>query len=245
MVSQAEMRGGIAAVLVALALPAWTTGCGSSGEEADVGAKERAEDGAVRVVAREVEVGGSPVRVREAGPAGGAPVVLLHGAAFTSRTWEELGTLDALARAGRRALAVDLPGFGDSAAGTLAAEDFLPALFDALAVERPVLVSPSMSGRFSLPFLLAHPDRVAGFVPVAPVGAVDYAERLRGCEVPALVVWGERDQVFPPSQAQTLAAAFGNARVLILPGARHPAYLDQPEIFHRELVAFAKRVFRR
>lgn len=193
----------------------------------------------------QLEIHGQTIHGRAAGAQDGATVLLLHGAAFDSGTWEELGTLALLADAGFRAVAVDLPGFGASKAARADADHFLESLLPGLGVEHPLIVSPSMSGRFSLPFLLAHPDRVAGFVPVAPVGAVDYAERLRGCEVPALVVWGERDQVFPPSQAQTLAAAFGNARVLILPGARHPAYLDQPEIFHRELVAFAKRVFRR
>jgi pimeloyl-ACP methyl ester carboxylesterase len=33
--------------------------------------------------------------------------------------------------------------------------------------------------------------------------------------------------------------------VLVLPGARHPAYLDQPETFHRELVEFVRRVSQR
>uniref|UniRef100_A0A8B9HM50 Peptidase M20 dimerisation domain-containing protein n=1 Tax=Astyanax mexicanus TaxID=7994 RepID=A0A8B9HM50_ASTMX len=37
-------------------------------------------------------------------------VVLLHGQAFTSKTWEELGTLSLLAANGYQALALDLPG---------------------------------------------------------------------------------------------------------------------------------------
>lgn len=37
-------------------------------------------------------------------------MVLLHGQAFTSKTWEELGTLSLLASNGYQALALDLPG---------------------------------------------------------------------------------------------------------------------------------------
>lgn len=37
-------------------------------------------------------------------------VLLLHGQAFTSKTWEALGTLALLAGEGYRAVAIDLPG---------------------------------------------------------------------------------------------------------------------------------------
>lgn len=204
-----------------------------------------AEEAAIepaKVVPFELSIDGQAIHGRAAGPKQGPPVLLLHGAKFDSGTWEKLGTLQILADAGFRAVAVDLPGYGKSKAARFAPGQFLEKLLPALGIERPVIVSPSMSGRVSFPFLVAHPERVGGFVPVAPAGAAQYTPRLRGCEVPALVVWGERDTVFPISQAKPLAAAFADARVLVLPGARHPAYLDQPDLFHRELVAFAKRV---
>jgi pimeloyl-ACP methyl ester carboxylesterase len=193
----------------------------------------------------EVPIEGQAIRGRAAGPKGGAPVLLLHGAAFDSGTWEKLGTLAVLGDAGFRAVAVDLPGYGKSKPARFDPGHFLEKLIPALDLDRPVIVSPSMSGRFSFPYLLVHPEAVAGFVPVAPVGAAEYAGRLRGSPVPALVVWGERDSLFPVSQAQPLADAFADARVLVLPAAKHPAYLDQPELFHRELVAFAERVAHR
>jgi abhydrolase domain-containing protein 14 len=181
------------------------------------------------------------VHGQAAGPETGPPVLLLHGAAFDSATWQKLGTLDALADAGFRAVAVDLPGYGRSPQGPVPPAELLPALLAALDLERPVLVSPSMSGGVSFPFVLAHPERLAGFVAVAPVGTPEYARRIQQSPLPALIVWGERDRLFPPSQARQLAASFRDAEVLILPGARHPAYLDQPQRFHKALIAFARK----
>lgn len=217
--------------------------CGSIGSARAVAESE--PDGVLPSSAIEVVVEGQAIRGRSVGPASGAPVLLLHGAAFSSVTWEQLGTLRVLAEAGFRAVAIDLPGFGGSKSARAEPATFLAKLLPALEIDRPVIVSPSMSGRFSLPFVAAHPDRVAGFVPVAPVGAEAWLARLEGSAVPALVVWGERDRLLPVSGARILAAAFRDARVLILPGARHPAYLDRPEAFHRALVEFATRVTRR
>ncbi|XP_021790052.1 protein ABHD14A isoform X3 [Papio anubis] len=62
--------------------------------------------------------GNSPIFYREVlplNPAHRVEVVLLHGKAFNSHTWEQLGTLQLLSQRGYRAVALDLPGFGNSA----------------------------------------------------------------------------------------------------------------------------------
>lgn len=174
----------------------------------------------------------------EAGPKVGRPVLLLHGVAFDSGTWKTLGTIDALSEAGHRVIAIDLPGFGQSPARQIDPTSFGVDLLAHLGIDRAVVVSPSMSGGISLPLVLHHPDRVAGFVPIAPVGSIEFARDVENSPVPALVIWGELDNVFPPAQATSLAASFENAEVLTLPGARHPAYLDQPQMFHDALLKF-------
>jgi abhydrolase domain-containing protein 14 len=200
------------------------------------------EDSTVQIQERDVKLDGGTLHLRSAGPDGAPVVLLLHGAAFDSGTWEGLGTLAVLAEAGYHVVAIDLPGFGASKSLRAQPETFLLEAIAQIGIERPVLVSPSMSGRFSLPLVADHPDRVAGFVPVAPVGGIEFARNTEASPVPALVVWGEKDRLFPASQAKTLAAAFSRARVLILPGARHPAYLDQPAAFHQALLAFVGEV---
>jgi pimeloyl-ACP methyl ester carboxylesterase len=196
------------------------------------------------ILPAEMDFRGERLHLLTGGPEGAPAVLLLHGAAFSSATWQELGTLDLLAGHGLRVVAVDLPGYGKSAASDAPADSFLVELLPALGLSRPVIVVPSMSGAFAFPFLLAHPERVAGFVAVAPVGVTEWAPRLAGSRVPALIVWGTADKVFPVEQAKTLADAFQHATPLYLEGARHPAYLDATDAFHDALVEFVEQVGR-
>ncbi|XP_009955260.1 PREDICTED: alpha/beta hydrolase domain-containing protein 14A-like, partial [Leptosomus discolor] len=154
------------------------------------------------------EVSAEPQASGTASP-GRPDVLFLHGQAFTSKTWEALGTLALLAGEGYRAVAIDLPGYGDSPpAETVATAqgrvDFLDHVLQELGMRMPVLVSPSMSGRFALPFLLARGDRLAGFVPVAPVGTKDYAaEQYRQVQTPTLILYGDRDTNLAPKALQS------------------------------------------
>ncbi len=192
----------------------------------------------LHVETRDAPVEGSQLRYLESGPPSGQTVVLLHGARFTSNTWRDLGTLEHLANAGYHVVALDLPGYGHSEASTLAAEVYLARALETLLPDRRVVVvSPSMSGGFSLPFVAEQSDRVAGYVPIAPVGISRYADALRRVQVPSLVVWGANDTLVPLAQADVLATAL-HGRTLILEEAGHACYVDRPEDFHRELLAF-------
>ena len=190
------------------------------------------------ITAHNVAVGGSTLRYLEAGPPGPTTVLLLHGARFTSETWRELGTITTLADAGHHVIAFDLPGYGNSERSQVPRNDYLNETLGQLwPTSRFIIVSPSMSGGFSLPFVARRPDRVAGYVPVAPVGIDDHRAALEQVDVPTLVVWGEEDQVIPVAQASVLANAL-NGDTLILAGASHPCYLDRPDEFHRALLDF-------
>ncbi|XP_015148344.2 protein ABHD14A [Gallus gallus] len=170
-------------------------------------------------------------------------VLLLHGQAFSSGTWQALGTLALLAAEGHRAVAIDLPGYGDSPpAGSVATQRgraaFLRHVVQRLGLRRPVLVSPSMSGRFALPFLLAHGRQLAGFVPIAPVGTREYgAVQYQQVQTPTLILYGDRDTGLGQQALQSLRH-LPKHRVVVLPGAGHACYMDKPEDFHRALLGF-------
>ncbi|XP_045547411.1 protein ABHD14A isoform X3 [Salmo salar] len=103
-------------------------------------------------------------------------VVLLHGQAFSSKTWVELGTLALLATNGYQALAVDLLGFGNSPDSDALKTDqhLLGRFVEALGVRTTVLLSPSMSGHCSIPFLTKHSAQLHCSIPLAPVGTSNY-----------------------------------------------------------------------
>jgi pimeloyl-ACP methyl ester carboxylesterase len=191
---------------------------------------------------RWIEIEGGRVHYLIEGPEQGWPVVLLHGASFSGLTWRQIGTLKALAEAGYLAFAVDLPGFGRSALSHASRRTWLRLLLDLLKIEKPVVVSPSMSGRYALPLVTENPDRIAGWVAVAPVGIPSYGQQLDQITAPVLAVWGENDELFSVRDADLLVARAKQARKVVIPGGSHAPYMSDPPGFHGALLEFLKAV---
>ncbi len=178
----------------------------------------------------------------EMGQSNPVSLLFLHGASFNAKTWEDLGTLALMAEKGYRAVAIDLPGFGESAAIDDADKArFLIKLMAELKLVKPIIVSPSMSGRFSLPLLINHPDKLRGFVPIAPVGIPNFEAQLRGITVPTLAFWGDNDKLVPVAWADRLCKAMPNAEKRILKQAGHACYMRKKSEFHEHLLKFVAR----
>jgi pimeloyl-ACP methyl ester carboxylesterase len=97
----------------------------------------------------------------------GPPVVLIHGGQMDRRMWDPQFLPYAKSF---RVIRYDVRNYGRSASATLPYSDVddLGSLLDELQVGKAHLVGLSLGGRIALEFTVAHPDRVASLVAVAP-----------------------------------------------------------------------------
>lgn len=197
----------------------------------------------IEISSRYLTINGKQVHYLFASPESKKEIVLLHGASFSSATWQEIGTLEALTSAGYQAFAIDLPGFGQSEAGSTAPDKWMGELFDLLGVDLPILLAASMSGGFALPFITAQPERIAGFVAVAPVRIPAYRERLHLITAPVLAVWGEHDDLIPIRDAELLVKSVKQGQLTVVKGGTHAPYMSEPELFNQKLLDFAATCF--
>lgn len=191
-----------------------------------------------------VEVQGTRVHYREAGPPDGKILFLLHGSAFNSQHWKDIKTIQTMAAAGNKVYAVDLPGRGKTrSAGVGDRPSFMRALIKAVLAahshsgRKVVVVSPSYSGAFSIPLLISDPDLFCGFVPVAPGSASSFQDKFSSISVPTMIVVGERDG---KSSSRALEKIPTSTRMHVIPDAGHPAYLDNPVLWNTMLYNFMR-----
>jgi pimeloyl-ACP methyl ester carboxylesterase len=106
-------------------------------------------------------------------------------------------------------------------------------------LRRPGAIAPDLAARWARPWTRARVARSFDLLAPWRVGAV--RRRLAALRVPALVVWGDRDGVFPPSNAQPIVAALPGAELVIVPGAGHWSMLDAPDEVRAHVAAFLRR----
>uniref|UniRef100_A0A8C5Q141 Putative protein-lysine deacylase ABHD14B n=1 Tax=Leptobrachium leishanense TaxID=445787 RepID=A0A8C5Q141_9ANUR len=195
-----------------------------------------------------VKVGEQTLFFREVSPPQGPPchnVLLLHGIRFTSLDWQNLQTLQKLAAAGHRAVAIDLPGLGQSKdakapcpLGEPAPPEFLQEVLKSLNLAPAVVISPSLSGMYSLSLLVNRPQDVAAYIPIAPICTDKFsADVYAGVQVPTLIVYGDKDEVLGEVSLRNLKN-LPQHQVLCMEGAGHACYLDDPETWHKGLLEF-------
>jgi pimeloyl-ACP methyl ester carboxylesterase len=115
-----------------------------------------------------VKAGDVNIFIQEKGPTDGSAVVFIGGTMAWSEAWRE--TLDPVAAAGFRAVAIDLPPFGFSERpetngyGPVNQSARIIGVLDALGIQRATLVGHSFGGGATVEAALRNSDRVASLV---------------------------------------------------------------------------------
>jgi pimeloyl-ACP methyl ester carboxylesterase len=127
----------------------------------------------VEDVRRSVTARGWRLSFQEAGPADGEPVVLVHGLASDSGTWDK--AIPELARHGMRVIALDLLGHGhsDKPPSGYLLDDFaasLQAFLDAIEVPAATICGHSLGGAIAVHFGYHYPQHVRRLVLVSSGG---------------------------------------------------------------------------
>jgi pimeloyl-ACP methyl ester carboxylesterase len=127
------------------------------------------------------------MRIRVEGPSGKlaklAPLVFIHGAGAAATVWLDLFRHF---ERGRRVVALDLPGHGqsdpwhavDDRARIACYRDAVGVACKHVGIERAILVGHSMGGLIALSAAAAHPDQVAGAVLISAAPGMKPAPEL-------------------------------------------------------------------
>ncbi|WP_061296867.1 alpha/beta fold hydrolase [Herbidospora cretacea] len=145
-------------------------------------------------------------------------------------------------------------------ADTKASPDTPEAAANREAVARRVLDGgdlldsvPNLLGATSLERRGMVVGRVRGLVGAAPAQASAWAQRamaarpdsfdtLRALSVPALVIVGDEDKVTPVADAEAMAKALPDGRLVVIGRAGHLSAIETPETFNRTVSAFLKEL---
>ena len=182
--------------------------------------------------------GSCGIHFLSAGNPDNTSVILLHGMKFQAAIWHELGTLEHIAEAGFHAIAIDMPGFGLSPACSVKQDKVLETFLQERGQQKVILVGPSMGGKIALEFTINHPDRISALVLVGAVGVEENRNNLSSINVPTLLIWGSEDQISPQTNCEILLSSISESKKIIIEGAPHPCYLDNPDTWHTELMNF-------
>jgi (E)-2-((N-methylformamido)methylene)succinate hydrolase len=139
-----------------------------------------------------------------------------------------------------------------------AAHDAIQARVVQAAREGPAAtVEAALSRWFTDGFRLSHPQMMDGvrgwilanrkdvYAPIYQVlvdGVTELVAPSPPIAAPSLVMTGEEDYGNSPAMSHAIAAEIPGSELVILPGLRHMALAEAPELFNAQLLAFLSRV---
>jgi len=172
----------------------------------------------------------------------GLPLVFLHGYMFTGDVWRNIGVLELLEEKRIPFIALDMPyGMKSNCSPKTTDPDvnvtvIRDAVHNVFGLAEPVIVGASLGGYISLKYIVRY--SVKGLLLVAPVRSLeeDLTRSYRSLRIPVYIIYGSKDRIVPLGEMQELASKMPNAKLVIYEDAEHPAYLDHPDKFMKDLL---------
>ena len=177
-------------------------------------------------------------------------ILFLHGRKpFTSAIWANLKTMEILAAHGYHVVAMDLPAYGKSTYKLKNSQDknrakVLANFINKAQLKSPVIVSPSFSGRYSLPYIagLKNSKAVSGLIAIA----VEGTDRIPGKDFRhfplTLILRGSKDTSLGVTSLNALKLNIPNTKVKVIEGAGNACYINKPYEFHQIVLKFLQTI---
>lgn len=172
----------------------------------------------VRPAPRTIPVATGSIYIDDA-PGNGTPIVFIHGNGGSTEQWR--AQLEHFRTAGRRAVAIDLPGFGRSTPPSDFSLSAMTAAIHAAVttvdLNRFVIVGHSYGGAVVAAYAAAHPDKIAGVVyldaaasalPLTADQKSQFSAALRANKMPVVRSWFAR--MLGPSNDRVKEAIFAS-----------------------------------
>lgn len=172
----------------------------------------------------------------------GLPIIFLHGYSFTSDVWRDINVLNILQEKKIPFLALDMP-YGARSGCSPKTRDPMEnvrVLYEAIhaifgSIE-PLIVGASLGGYIALKYAIKY--SVAALLLIAPVHVFDkeLTRYYHVLKIPVHVIYGSRDDVVDKEDLEEFVKQLPIAKLIIYEDAHHPAYLDKPEEFKKDLL---------
>ena len=178
----------------------------------------------------------------------GRPLILLHGYSFTIDVWRKIGLIDKLVEENIPFLALDMP-YGrvsscreKESSSDVNVDYVRRMLMDKFYEEIPIILGASLGGYNALRYGMKYD--VMGLILIGPVWSTreDIIETYVEKKVPILLIYGDKDNIVSLDEMEEFRDKVGTVKLIIYEGASHPAYLDYPERFTKDVISFYREV---
>jgi pimeloyl-ACP methyl ester carboxylesterase len=189
---------------------------------------------------RTVPVGATELRYRTEGE-GDLKILLLHGLNSHSGTWRK--TFPAFASR-YSVFAPSLPPHVGQVSAALVEEysGYVGEMSRKLDITDATVIGNSMGGWIGMRLASLHREAVSRLVLEDTAGArSEDAKALEHAGIPALIIWGETDDVLPVSEGRDLHSRLIGSQLKIIHGAGHVPHWQEPDVFNGLVTDFLQR----